>query len=353
MKKTIAAALLGILVCTAAEAQYRLGSGALPEGLELIQADKADENTVRMYFNWTATQDNYGFDIDDDVCIMLPDSYKRYKLTGAGNIPLTSDGSYAVALKAGSSIRFLLDFEAFPPDSPFSIIEDSENDSNISCGPLTLEDAGLPLMDTQEFVRSKPSLLKGEFSEDGVTYSFWNYDGLALVANFVKTTDNTHLFYVYLSIANNSGRSVDIDPAAIKVEHENKAGRRAALKVFDADGYRKRMESENFFNKMLVVANVIGTVESVGNTLTGGQFFNSSPLYDSPARNYVGILNSQENLKKFTNMMNDMQKEYMEPATVENRGWYGGFICLNEKKGGLYQITVPLMGHNFTFTVEE
>ena len=351
MKKTLAVALLGLLFGTSAFAQYRLASGTLPSGLELIQADTTDSGTVRMYFEWTAEQDNYGFDIDDDAFVAIPGSFKRYKLVGAGNIPYTSDGSYAVALKAGDSIRFLLDFEAFPLDKPFCFSEESENDSNISCDELTLENGSLPLLDADEFVRSKPSLLKGEFSEEGTTYSFWNYDGLALVANFVKTTDDTHLFYIYLSIANNSGRSVEIDPASIKVEFENKAGRRTPLKVFDAKGYQKRMETENFFNKMLVVANVIGTIESVGNTLTGGQFFNNSPLFDSPVSNYIGLMNSQDNLKKFTKMMNEMQQEYMTATTVENRGWYGGFLCLNEKKNGLYQITVPLMDRNFTFTV--
>ena len=352
MKKIITSALLGLLVCAPIFAQYRLSSGSLPSGLELIQADKIDDGTVRMYFNWTAQQDNYGFDIDDDACVTIPGSFKRYKIISAGNIPLTSDGSYAVALKAGDSISFLLNFEAFPLDAPFCLSENSENDSNISCEGLTLENSDLPLINAEEFISANPSLLKGEFSESGTTYSFWNYDGLALVANFVKTTDDTHLFYIYLSIANNSGRSVDIDPAAIKVEFENKAGRRTPLKVFDAKGYQKRMETENFFNKMLVVANVIGTVESVGNTLTGGQFFNRSPLFDSPVSNYFGLMNSQDNLKKFTNMMNEMQKEYMEAATIESQGWYSGFICLNEKKGGLYQITVPLMDREFTFTVQ-
>ena len=353
MKKEIFAALVGLLLCSVAGAQYRLSSGTLPSGVELVQADKIGEDTIRMYFTWTAAQDNYGFDVDDDICVTLSGSYKRYKLTGAGNIPLTSDGSYAVALKAGDKISFLLDFEAFPLDGPFSILEETENDSCLSSADLVLENAGLPAIDAEEFVRTSPSLLKGEFSEDGVTYSFWNYDGMAIIANFTKTYDDTHLFYIYFSFVNNSGEAVEVDPQSIVVEHENKAGRRTKLKVFDAEGYEKRMKLENLVNKMGVVATALGTVESVGNTVTGGQFFHASPIMDSPIRNYLGFMNSKDNLKKFTDMMTSIQQQYMQPTTVESRGWYSGYLCLNEKKGGLYQISVPLMGKTFNFTVKE
>ena len=353
MKKIIIATILAALLCTQAQAQYRLSTGVLPSGVELIQADKISENTVRIYFSWTSAQDNYGFDIDDDACITLPGSFRRYKLVGAGNIPLTSDGSYAVALKAGDSIHFLLDFEAFPLDSPFSITDDSENESNLSCSGLLLENAGLKAINTDDFVRSKPSLLKGEYSENGATYSFWNYDGMALIAKFVKTYDDTHLFYIYLNIVNNSGSSISFDPKDVLVEHENKNGRRNALKVFNATEYKKRMDFENAFNKLGVIATAIGTVESVGNTLTGGQFFSSRGIFDNPVSNYVGFMNSKQNLEKFTQMMDSIQQEYLEAGTVESRNYYGGYLCLNEKKNGLYRITVPLMGQNFTFTVEE
>ena len=352
MKKLLYATFVWLLICQTASAQYKLSAGTMPDGLEFIQADKTGD-AMRIYLRWTSAEDNYGFDIDDDACVTVPGSFKRYKLQAASNIPLTSDGAYAVARKAGDSIWFALDFEAFPTDGSFSIIEDAENDSCLSISDIKLTDAGLPLINTEKFVSDHPSLLKGQFSEDGTVYSFWNYDGLALVANFVKTTDNTHLFYIYLDIANNSGRSVDLDPSAISVEHESKSGHRSALKVFDAKGYEKRMKTENFFNKTMMVASAIATVESIGNTLSGGQFFSTSTVSGDATRGYISFMNSQDNVKKFTQMMGSVSKEYLEERTIESRDWYGGYLCLNEKKGGLYQITVPLMGQDFTFTVEE
>lgn len=352
MKKILFTVLAGLLICAGANAQYKLSSGNVPAGMEIVQVDQLPD-MVRMYIKWTAPEDNYGFDVDDDAFVKLAGSFKKYKLIAAGNIPKTSDSAYAIARKAGDTIQFILEFEPFSLDGPFSVLEDSENDSRINLVDINLTNANLPQLDPKTFVLENPSLLKGHFAEGGISYSYWNYKGLAVIADFRKTNDDTHLFYIHLAILNNTGSDIAFDPASVIVEHENKNGRRNKLKVFTPKEYENRMNTENFFNALGKVASAISMVESVGKVVTGGQLFSTSSVFSTPVGGYIGMMNSQANIDRLNGVLSQMKDEYLVAGTVPDGGSHGGYLCLNEKKGGYYQITVPLIGESFTFTLEE
>lgn len=366
MKKLIITSLAAFMFCIGAGAQYRLSAGSLPDGMQLVQLDQL-QDTVRIYFTWTAPEDNYGFDVDDDIFVKSGNSFRKYRLLAAGNIPKTSDSAYAIAEKAGDTINFILDFEAFPLDGPFSIKEDAENDSKINIEDITVVSDGNPLMDTDEFILSNPSCFKGQFAENGVTYSFWNYKGMGLIATFANSNDDTHLFYIHMAFVNDSGNAFEFDPASVTVEHESKNGRRNVLKVFNATEYENRMKTEKFFQTAYKVASVVSIVESVGNAVTGGQLFSTNSLFQSPVLGYIdiiggiagvangvaGVVNSDANMERLNNVFGQMKDKYLVPSTIESGGAYGGYLSLNEKKKGHYLISVPVFDRVFTFSVEE
>lgn len=366
MKKLILSGLAAFMFSIGAAAQYKLASGTLPDGLQFVQLDQL-QDTVRIYLKWTAPEDNYGFDVDDDIFVKSGNSFRKYRLLAAGNIPRTSDSAYAIAEKAGDTVNFVLDFEAFPLDGPFSIKEDAENDSKINIEDITVASDGSPLMDTGEFILSNPSCLKGQFAENGITYSFWNYKGMGLIATFANSNDDTHLFYIHLAFVNDSGKDFELDPSSVVVEHENKNGKRNGLKVFNATEYENRMKTEKFFQTAYKVASVVSIVESVGSAVTGGQLFSTNSLFHSPVLGYidiiggiagvangvVGVVNSDANMERLNNVFGQMKDKYLVPATIENGGAYGGYLSLNEKKKGHYLISVPVFDRVFTFSVEE
>ena len=353
MKKILCLILAGMLLCFGARAQYKVSSGNIPAGLEIIQLDKVGD-VVRIYFKWTAPEDNYGFDVDDDIFVNREGEYRRYKLVAVGNIPKTSDSAFSVASKAGDAVYFFLDFEAFPLEAPFEILEDSENDSNINVHDLVVADAGVPRINAEAFVKEHAAYLKGEFAEEGVSYTFWNHAGMALIAHY-ETVETTFAdtFVLHLAFANSGSSPIQFDPSMVKIEHEAKNGRRTPLKQLSEKDYLNRIKAEQGFNTFGAICSVLSMAESVGQTVTGGQLFNTVSFTHNPLSGYVGFLNSKAGIQKYGEMLKNMQGQYLTAGTIPAEGALGGMVGVNPRKGGVYQITVSVADHEFTFAVDE
>lgn len=353
MKKIILLILVFASGALAANAQYKFVSGNVPENLEIIQVDQL-EKTTRLFLCWTSTVGNFGFDVDDDIAVLLPGSFKRYEVKDTGNIPFTSDGSYAMAENAGDKIYFYIDFVKFALDVPFTVVENAENDSQIDLKDIVVEDAGLPMIDPDAFVKEHPSFIKGTFLEDNVTFSFWNHNGLGLMTYFVKTYDNTNLFYVHVHIVNNTGSDINFDPKDIVVEHENKNGKRIPLKLYTAKEYEKRMKVEMAFSNIVMVMGGVAAVESVA-AIAGGDFYAAVPLADMATHSstYHGIKNMKENVARLESVLKDTKQEYLEAAVIKNQEDLAGYVCMEEKKKGTYQISITINGKAYTFAVSQ
>lgn len=367
MKKFMLTAAVLIVSALSAMAQYNSISFVTTTPARLVQIDEGEDSNI-LYFTYTAKKDMALLCYNAETAfVRIPGTYKKYKCKDIAGIGDCSADVISMVRKQGGELNFAIEFEKFPLDGPFSIKEDAENDSKINIEDITVVSDGNPLMDTDEFILSNPSCFKGQFAENGITYSFWNYKGMGLIATFANSNDDTHLFYIHMAFVNDSGNAFEFDPASVTVEHESKNGRRNTLKVFNATEYENRMKTEKFFQTAYKVASVVSIVESVGNAVTGGQLFSTNSLFQSPVLGYIdiiggiagvangvaGVVNSDANMERLNNVFGQMKDKYLVPSTIESGGAYGGYLSLNEKKKGHYLISVPVFDRVFTFSVEE
>ena len=351
MKRIITTLLALALGCAAANAQYNSVSFETSEPLKIVQIDEL-ENSVIVFFTYTAQKDG-GFCNwnDSDSYVTVAGSYTKYKVLSVAGIPTDSIGGHSYFRKAGDRLNFAVEFEKFPLDGPFEIIETTNSERAFNFSSVTVNKAEKTHpMPVQDFLDFTSIPVTGTYYDDGDQMRYWSEGGITMTMHFVESNEYGKLFKIYLEVVNDSGRPVDLITSNIKVTAEKK-GRTTNATVLSFNDFDQR------------VVNNLGwssTSSTPASRLSDDMRWRSNRLSregDQGAAVAFGALSLLATVadgQHVNNIQNELNAErdravsnYLLSNTLKDGSVYGGFVAVKDTNPEFYHITLKIAGKEY------
>lgn len=352
MRKLIIAAA-AMLLSIAASAQYynvRYETGCQSE---IVQIDQYDESTL-VYFTYTSGKDNqYCYLNDETSYVAVPGIYKKFKVKSITGIGITSAKTSTMVRHDGDKLNFVIEFEKFPIDKPFKLIENDKNREAFNFTDVTVDESmTTSLINPDDFLDFAGAPMTGTYYDGGSQMRFWSEDGLMMTAHFVTSDEFGKIFKIYLEIVNNTGRTVDFVTTNIKVSGEYiKSG-----KTFDAP-----VLSYNDFDKKVVNNLGWSTPSTPASRLSDDLRWMSKRSDNSTgttialsALSLLAAASDQDNVKTYQQAMADERArvtgQYLKSNTLQDGDVYGGFVAVkNNRVPDRYRITVTIGDRDYVW----
>lgn len=281
-----------------------------------------------------------------------------YRLLGSRNIPVT-DGAFPVSAlltENGQKVHFMMEFEKFPTDQPFSI----EANDTLSCcmdiKDIRIDESAARKLDTERFLKSTPTILKGRYSDDGSNYMFYQNEGFFMASS---SSYNSDYITLKLDIANESDHGVLFRTDKIKAVANVKKGNKIVEKnivVLEKGDYRSVVASSDYYNAQHSSTgnDAIGIIESGVRTSSYG--FNYGSAESVGLRALSSILSDvkYENARPYLQQLNETRedriKNYLQSQSLKKGECYSGFIKMEMVRHIQdIKITIPINDYEYVF----
>ena len=345
MKRSITLLLALTLGCAGANAQYRSLSYEGPSDVKIVQIDEVENSTV-VYFTFTAPKGNLFASWNDETSyVNIAGAYKKYKAKTVVGIARSSDNENSYMDKAGESFNFAIEFEKFPLDSPFDLIEDSESSTGFNFSKVTVNTAQkADLIPADDFLAYASVPVTGTYYTDGQQMRYWRDGGLVMTMHFVTSEEYGKLFKIYLEVANNTGRPVDLITSNIKVSAENTAnGKITEVPLLSYNDIDQKVvnnlgwyssPSSRLSDDLRWRANSKSRDGDDGMALAYGTLSLIASMADAQnAENYQAALDDERA---------NATSNYLRSNTMQDGAVYGGFVAVKDRKPNIYNITFKI-----------
>lgn len=355
MKKLLLTAIIALSMTTIVSAQYCSLTFDTKCNSKIVQIDQFEESTL-VFFTYKSDEDEtYARINDDDLTVKVPGSLKKYKVKTVAGIGLESDNSDSYARKAGDELNYVIEFEKFPIDKPFEIIEgdDDANDFNFRNITVNTELHG-EMMPVDDFLAYATMPLTGIYYDEGSHLKYWSENGLVITVHFVTSNEYGNLFKIYLEVVNNTGRTVDLITNKIAVTAENtKNGKITEVPLLSFNDFDTK------------VVNNLGWYSSPTSRASDELRWmsrRSSNNDDTGAAIAFGALSilasaaDAQNYENYTRAVNQEREEavsnYLKSNTLQPGATYGGFVAVKDRKPDKYHVTVTIAKKEYKWTCD-
>ena len=353
MKRIIILLSALTLACASANAQYKPISYESPSPVQIVQIDEVENSTI-VYFTYTSEKDNVFASWNDDASyVNIPGTFKKYKAKTLVGIAAGSAGEQSYIAKAGDRFNFAIEFEKFPLDTPFDLVEDIESGTGFNFSSVTIDTSEKSeLMPVDDFLAFASVPVTGSFYSDGNQMRYWRDGGLVMTMHFMTTEEYGKLFKIYLEVANNSGRPVDLITDNIKVVAENSV----TSKIFDVP-----LLSYNDFDQKVV--NNLGWYSSPASRLSDNMRWqaniqsrrgNSNTALAFGTLSLIASMADMQNARNYQEALDEERQKvtsnYLLSNTLQDGAVYGGFVAVKDRRPDLYHITLKIGKKEYKWT---
>lgn len=351
--------MIAFCVCLPTFAQFPVTSSNAGNGDIKIKYVTPTDSTVLVYAVYTCSgisTDNGPMSIYLDRSLHVETDDMDYRLLNAFNIPIYDEarGEKALLFRNGEKLNFIMEFEVFPYDAPFSIVERNDGMSfNVS--DVVVDTSSVAKVNTKRFLNSTPCLKGGSFADEGHLYSYYEQDGFFIAAyGIYSDTYQT----VYMTIINNSDHGVMLNTFSSKfkgfgtMKNGNKVEMtpltKSEYESVLADHYRYVAENSTYGNKGLSI-------------LDNALFFTGIDLeYRSWGRAGVEVARAlvddaqRENTKPYLNELAKSRAarigNYLQSQSLKAGESYSGYMKFKRsRKCKLFELEVTIDGRTFPF----
>ena len=205
------------LVSMTASAQWRVESVVSGEPNTKLLQILETEKSVLIYANFEK-------DCSEKESIQLnrnthvKSNGLKYKILHSVNLPIgdEADDRFDYLSKGKNEVNFVMEFEKFPVESGFDIIENTkEGDYNFNFRGVTVSRIdSTQLIDTERFLDTASPVIKGRYAKDGTDYAYLIREGVCITCNAVIQSGDWFSaddMIFYLDIVNNSNHGIMFD----------------------------------------------------------------------------------------------------------------------------------------------
>lgn len=343
-----------------ANAQWKVESVSSGEPNTTLLQVLETENTTLVYATLKVNVDSDLFlHLDRNLCVMV-DGLK-YKALNSVNLPILDEADYRnVKLSEGENvINFVMEFEKFPVENGFDIIENSKDGEwNFNFRDIKLShiDAS-KVIDTERFLNSAAPVIVGKYSEDGHNYTYYIREDVCVTCNAVSQagglfTDD-EIFYV--SIVNNSDHGVKFDFDKVRVQ-----GTRTKSKgVEETSSWTKYTPEsyEDFYARMDYEEarhNAAAINSSIGDQINRERRNAEYGSWERVGWEALGALNQQAMQNRISDYLKKHPKNRPSALKSESikagESVHGYIATKKQKKCHTADIIIPMDGYDFIFS---
>lgn len=149
--------------------------------------------------------------------LYVTDGEMNYKLIGARNIPVEDESMLEFAILEGQQkkLNFILEFEKFPIDEKFDIVDvASDGDGSLDFKGICVDPTARKEVDANRFTKSTDLPRCGKFYDEGRSTVYYVRDGVFV--SLYSTYSNDH-FTFHFSIVNKSDHGILFNTDNLKV----------------------------------------------------------------------------------------------------------------------------------------
>lgn len=390
MKTRTIILVMAMMASVAAMAQYsHLWCSKRPFSTRLVQVDQLDNSTV---FYFEMQNDGKPFmNVFEDIVVR--DTLNHvYRLLNSYNMPLSDeDHSHQLVLKPDQEHRFALEFEKVPIDQVLDIVESETNPRALNFYEVEADTCEKSdVIDYDAWVKDFPVKEHGFWVEDGAVVQYIAYKGVMVTAHMQQTNEYGKYYTVDLDVQNYGQKDVLLDPARITAKSFlPKKKKTVDMKVLSAEDYMNKVESSQTWTRIFTVAAEVLVTAAVA--YAEAEIDNDARRHSPPppprqngwhparhsyhpyyptdhyrsryhSRDMGGLATATVALGSAAitagmieeqNAKREMlELSYIKPNTIRQGQEYLGYFHIKHEKTDNLEVTIPMMGEDFTFRFE-
>ena len=359
MKKFFAMILMMCLASMTASAQWKVESMESGEpNTKLLQVLET-EKSVLVYATFQKNCD------DLHTVFVNRNAYAKagglkYKILNSVNLPLQDDAENRSAyLQEGNNeINFVMEFEKFPVENGFDIIEgDKEGDFCFNYHGITVSRIdSTQRIDTERFLDNGTPVIYGRNVRGGTSYSYVIRNGVCITCNAVRQEGSWFEpddMIFYLDIVNNSDHGImfDFDAVSVvgKTKKKNGTVDEKVWTKYTPDSYERHFARLDYDEARYQTS---GVLNEVGRKLENERFHSPVNSWERIGWAALGMLNEHA----IQNRVSEYLKEHPKnrPSALRSESLKAGdsihgYIATKKKKGKQMLLTIPIDGFDFKF----
>ncbi len=282
----------------------------------------------------------------------------RYKLLGTYNMPIFDEAEqeYAYLTDDGEELNFVMQFEKFPADAPFDIIENKASKTAFNFFGVRIDPGTDASVDQERFITSTPYNKYTRITLDGHTYVSIIHDNVIVTSFFDTYSDKA--FNISIAVDNQSDHGVMLDVSKISVVCDIPKGKNVEYKEYSLVSkgeYADYLASNDYY----IAEQQSGTraLSELGSVIRSSSY---GYRYDSPERiglDVLGILvegakakKMEPQLKELADEREERLSEYLHSQSIKSGEYYEGVVRINKhRKAQSATVLIPMDGFSFKF----
>lgn len=328
---------------------------------ELVQILESDSSTFVFGTITNPSDEMYPYStISRSTCVYVDD--EKYKLVNSVNLPIYDEATPVCARISGrQKLNFILEFEKFPVTDGFDLLEkeSKHTEGTYNFYGVHIENTGLENMAGDSFLDEYPSVLYGNFTNEGKTTQYYLVQDLTISCTCETEYRDQYGqpdYVFFLTFENGSGKNITLRPGKdIKVTghitRDNGKEEEKAIKLINQDEYERYFQGKDYQAARHIVN---GDVAGVSDAAT--QAKNST--IDSDARaalgfvSMLGTLSIDKEVKEYMKAHPSGRPSALKDCTIKAGEKKSGYIGIQTRKMDRYVLHLTLDGYGYQFIWE-
>lgn len=297
----------------------------------------------------------YTKNVNRKIHVSTPDG--DYALLNTCQIPVMNEADAKFAYLKGEqpALNFSLEFEKFPIDEKFDIVDESSETEGLNFRGVSVDASSSKSVDAKRFMSSTQLCRYGKFYDNGNCISYYDRDGVVVAANASYGDDH---FTLYLSLVNNSDHGILFNTKNLTVKGHKPKGRDSVevnLYVYSKNDYVDLVAAEDRYEaQKQVQSNGMREVESAVSFATIGTPIRSAERTGltilSGVLKDINYNRVKPHLAELDKTREERTKDYLLSQSIDAGESHSGFLRISRpKKVNDCMVTLHVDGYDFTF----
>ena len=361
MKKSVIITIAMCLASLMANAQWKVESVENGEPNSKLLQVLNTENSTLVYASYETDLPDAEFEnlfLNRKTHVKV--NGEKYKLLNSVNLPMQNDAeqTYAHLRPGHNEFNFVMEFEKFPVEGGFDILEDSSKD-----GPKVFNFRGVAVspidstkvINTARFLDNGSPVIQGFKVIDGNNYLYQIRDGVCVTCNAEIVAgdwfSNNEMFHI--DIVNNSDHGImfDFNKCYVVGRKYKKNGKveEKGWKKFTPDSYDQFLASQDYDEARRQTS---GVLDEVGRQLDREKYHTNYGSWERIGWEALAALNQHA----IDNRVEQYMKEHPHdrPRALRSQGIQPGesihgYIASEKKKADTVTLSIPMDDYYFEF----
>jgi len=350
-----------LLAVSGLQAQWKITGVDKSENssCELIQVLESENST---FVFGTITNSGKGIypysTISRSTCVCVDD--ELYKIINSVNLPIYDEATPVYAqIQEGQKLNFIMEFEKFPVTDGFDLIEKESchTEGTFNFYGIHIQNAGLDNMADDTFLDIYPSILYGNFANEGKETQYYMFRDMTLICTRdIEYRDQLGQpdIVCFLSFENGSKKDLELTfgTDVWVTGHKDKGNGKEdekKLKIIKQDEYERYFYGKDYQEAKRIVNPDVAAMSDAA-TQAKNSTINSDIRGTMGLISLVGDLSIDKDVKQYMKEHPSDRPAALNSCTVKAGEKKAGYVAFQTKKMDYYILHLKLDGYEYKFS---